>query len=441
MRSGLTRHTWCCVLLTTLSAMLMGYDVGVMSSAILFIKLDMGLSVLREEMIVGSLNLVAAGAALCAGFFANRFGRRLTLGFAAAVFFAGAAALAAARGFACLMAGRVLTGVGVGFAMMIAPLYSAEISPARARGFLVSFTEIFVDLGILLGYLIGFAFQFLSPSFNWRLMLGAGALPALVLALGTLFVLPESPRWLAMRGRYTEAMEVLDRTSHATSGGREHETKRRLEEIVAANELERSIGEGEWSNLNLSSLARLVKSPSFLALAKLYTVAIGVNFFQQAAGIEATVYYSPAVFKAAGVSSQLGMLGTTLGVGFVKLSFVLVATFTLDHVGRKKLLLLSSAGMLVCLAVVCAAFLVFGINATSPAAARFPLQGALVIVLAVCGYVAFFSMGWGPIAYVVSSEIFPPRHRSKALGLSMFVNRIVSRTWPRASINPLPHQS
>ncbi|KAH7352726.1 hypothetical protein KP509_19G060500 [Ceratopteris richardii] len=430
-RTSLKTHTWCCILLTTVSSILMGYDIGIMSTAILFIHENLKIGVAKQEVVVGSLNLVAGFGAIFAGHFANRFGRRMTLGFAAAVFFVGAVVLAAAPNFALLMVGRILTGIGVGFAMMIAPLYSAEISPARIRGFLVSFTEIFIDVGLLLGYIVGFALQFFSPRFNWRLMLGIGALPSILLAYGAFFILPESPRWLVMRGRHEEAMSVLEGT--VCEGEDKKEILRKVDEIIEANEAELSSREDvKWGDLSYNKFRELLRSPSTRFLIKMYIVALGVNFFQQAAGIEATVYYSPIVFKLAGVRSRLGILGATMGVGFAKLVSVLVATFTLDKIGRKKLLLLSSCGIVLCLITVVATFIVLGINIDPTVVVNshrvVPLAGAIVIATAICMYVAFFSMGWGPIVYVLSSEIFPPSHRSRALGWSMCVNRIVSGT-------------
>eukprot|EP00250_Pteridium_aquilinum_P017675 c23732_g1_i1 orf=942-1955(-) len=237
----LSFYTWSCVLLSTVSAMLMGYDIGIMSSAILFIHDDLHLSLFETEVIVGSLNLFAAVGSLGAGFIANFLGRRRALLVASALFLIGAVVLAASFNFACLLIGRLVTGLGVGFAMMIAPLYSAEISPARVRGFLVSFTEVFVNVGILLGYIIGFAFSTLSSKFNWRLMLGAGALPAVVLAVGVLFVLPESPRWLVLQGQNDKAKQVL---IDVVCGKDEVEAQQRLEEIMAANEAEGGGGGG-----------------------------------------------------------------------------------------------------------------------------------------------------------------------------------------------------
>lgn len=434
-------QTWACILLSTVSALLMGYDIGVLSGAILFVKEELDLSVLQEEIVVGSLNLVASLGAFTAGPFADAFGRRRTLILSAVVFFVGAIVLAASPNFGVLMLGRVLTGIGVGFAMMIAPLYSAEISPASVRGFLVSFTEIFVNVGILLGYLIGFAFQFLDDSYNWRLMLGAGALPAIVLGAGVIFVLPESPRWLVMKGKDTAAMEVLTKT---VCGGDEVEAKLRLDEIRAANELERGAGDdgdalaGEEKQSSTRTVSFSSARRFFLApVLKMYIVAVGINFFQQACGIDALVYYSPVVFRQAGITSKMGLLGATAGVGAVKLSFVFVATFLLDRVGRKKLLYVSAYGIIACLIAVATAFIKLGLNTaegdsmlsvSDKPTAHASNLGIAITIVAICAYVAFFEIGFGPITYVMTSEIFPLRQRSRAIGISVFVNRVISGT-------------
>ncbi|KAH6556754.1 hypothetical protein KP509_1Z158000 [Ceratopteris richardii] len=424
--------TWFCVLLSTVSAMLMGYDIGIMSGAILFIQEEHHLSLFEEEVVVGSLNLFAAFGSLASGVITNFFGRRKALLVASTLFFVGAVVLAASVDFGLLLVGRLLTGLGVGFAMMIAPLYSAEISPASVRGFLVSFTEVFVNVGILLGYIIGFAFQFLSPAYNWRLMLGAGALPAILLAVGVLVVLPESPRWLVLQGRNEEARDVL---RDVVCGKNEAEAQRRLEEIMLANEEEGGDGAGCFSSgcrslRNRNEAKRMQKSDGqhwiTSPLARMYVIAIGINFFQQATGIDALVYYSPVVFKQAGVHGKVGKLGATVGMGL------------LDFVGRKKLLYVSATGIIACLTTVAVTFVILGLNSAEgdsligvneqKVPARSSVIGEAVTIAAIVAYVAFFSVGFGPISYVLTSEIFPLRHRSTAVGVSVFVNRIVSGT-------------
>lgn len=425
----------------------MGYDIGIMSGALLFVRDQLQLSEFHVEVIVGSLNLVAALGSLAAGQLASWLGRRHALLVSSMLFVVGSIVLAASPNFTCLLAGRVVTGLGVGFAMMIAPLYSAEISPACVRGFLVSWTEVFVNMGILLGYLVGFAFQFVSPHYNWRLMLGAGALPALFLGGAVLLkVLPESPRWLVLQGREEEAREVL---RGVVCGGDEHEAQERLDEIRAANKEELEAAgaseiaskaeyDDEMSTRSIiavwaSRLHRLLSSP----LARMYLVSVAINFFQQASGIDALVYYSPVVFGQAGVHSKVGMLGATVGMGLMKLAFVFVATLLLDRIGRKKLLYRSASGVAACLASVAVTFTLMGLNSAkgdsmlavaAKTGAHHSPVGIAITIMAVFAYVAFFSVGFGPISYVLTSEIFPLRHRSTAVGVSVFVNRVVSGT-------------
>lgn len=433
--------TWCCVLLSTVSAMLMGYDIGIMSGAILYITEQLHLTLLQEEVIVGSLNLFAAVGSLASGFVANWLGRRRALLASSALFLIGAVVLAASVNFAWLVAGRLLTGLGVGFAMMIAPLYSAEISPASLRGFLVSFTEVFVNVGIVLGYVLGFAFEFLNPAYNWRLMLGMGALPAVLLAVGVLFMLPESPRWLVLQGLNDKARHVL---TDVVCGGDEKEAQQRLEEIMEANEAEGAGGclcigaAGDMTATLSGGVTSRVGSWLSSPIARMYVVALGINLFQQASGIDALVYYSPVVFKLAGVKSKMGMLGATVGMGVVKLSFVFVATYLLDRVGRKKLLYVSAGGVVACLTTVAVTFVLLHLNsaqgdtllsvADKQSTAHASMLGAGITIVAIFAYVAFFSVGLGPISYVLTSEIFPLKHRSTAVGVSVFVNRAVSGT-------------
>lgn len=230
----LNRYALACALLASLNSTLLGYDIGVIAGAILFIKEDLGISEVQEELLVGSLNIVSLIGAACAGRIADAVGRRWTMAIAALFFLVGAGIMGVAPRFSLLMVGRLLEGIGVGFALMIAPVYTAELAPASSRGSLVSLPEIFINIGILLGYMISYFFSGLPASISWRLMLGVGMLPALVLAFGVL-LMPESPRWLVMQNRIREAEIVLQRTSND-----EAEASIRLQEIMDAAGIQNS---------------------------------------------------------------------------------------------------------------------------------------------------------------------------------------------------------
>ncbi|XP_024545440.1 probable polyol transporter 6 [Selaginella moellendorffii] len=422
------RYVVWCALLASLNSVLLGYDIGIMSGAVLFIKEDLKIHELQEEVLVGSLNLISLVGGVLAGRLSDSIGRKKTMAIASVIFFLGAGVMGLAPNFGILLGGRIVAGIGVGFGLMIAPVYTAELAPAASRGALVSFPEIFINVGILLGYIVSYLLSGLSAGLSWRLMLGAGCIPAIVLAVGVLFM-PESPRWLVMQSRIPEAEVVLLKTSRS-----KQEADERLADIMAAAKLNqqagKSQGEGVWNEL-------LWPVPS---VRRMVIVALGIQFFQQASGIDALVYYSPAVFNQAGITSKAGVLGTTVAVGFTKTAFILVATSLLDKVGRRPLLLASSVGMAASLATVALGF-VFYDSAMDPSKHRhLPVQSTAkspggssdvalaLIITAICVFMASFSVGFGPINMVLNSEVFPLRLRAQAVSLGLLVNRLVSGT-------------
>jgi len=203
-------------------------DIGVMSGASLFIRQDLKITSVQVEILVGSLNVCSLIGSLASGKTSDWIGRRYTIMVAAATFLIGAILMGLAPSFPFLMAGRVVAGIGVGYSLMISPVYVAELSPALTRGFLTSLPEVFISVGILLGYVSNYAFAGLPNGINWRLMLGLAALPAIAVALGVLGM-PESPRWLVVKGRFEEAKQVLIRTSENKG-----EAELRLAEIQEA---------------------------------------------------------------------------------------------------------------------------------------------------------------------------------------------------------------
>ncbi|CAN6381876.1 unnamed protein product [Urochloa humidicola] len=394
-----------CATLASMTTILMGYNLALMSGAQLFIREDLGLTDAQVEVLAGSINVFMLGSILAAGWAADALGRRGTLVLANVSLMAGALAMSLGGSFPALMAARCVTSVGSGFSVVVTSVYNAEISPPSMRGFLSSFLDMFISLGLLLSYVSNYAFAGLPVHLGWRVMYAAGVLPPVLLAAGVLFM-PESPRWLAMRGRHAEARAVLVRTSDTPA-----EADLRLSEIKYAvdKEIKQATaagGGGVWKEL-------LVR-PSASVRRILICVA-GVHFFQQASGIDAIVLYSPLVFKHAGMSSNAAVLGATVAIGVVKMCFVLVAALFSDRLGRRPLLLASTAGV--------AASMPLGAALCIGAAA--PAVGTRAATVAsVLAFMAAFSVGFGPVAGTYSAEIMPLRLRAQGASLGMAVNRL-----------------
>lgn len=403
-RSSSTRkYVLACAIFASLNSVLLGYDVGVMSGAIIFIQEDLKITEVQEEVLIGCLSILSLFGSLAGGRTSDIIGRKWTMALAAIIFQTGAATMTLAPSFEVLIIGRFLAGIGIGFGVMIAPIYIAEISPSVTRGSLTSFPEIFINLGILLGYVSNFAFSGLPEHISWRVMLGVGILPSFFIG-AALFIIPESPRWLVMKNRVEEARTVMLKTID-----NEAEVEERLAEILLA------AGTGSSEKYEEKAVWREMLSPS-PSLRRMLITGFGIQCFQQITGIDATVYYSPEIFQGAGIQDKSKLLAATVAVGVSKTAFILVAIFLIDKLGRKPLLYVSTIGMTVCL---------FSIGVTL----TFIGQGQVGIAMAilfVCSNVAFFSVGIGPVCWVLTSEIFPLRLRAQAAALGAVGNRVCS---------------
>ncbi|CAN6910812.1 unnamed protein product [Brassica oleracea] len=418
--TGVNRYALQCAIVASIVSIIFGYDTGVMSGAMVFIEEELKTNDVQIEVLTGILNLCALVGSLLAGRTSDVIGRRYTIVLASVLFMLGSILMGWGPSYPVLLTGRCTAGLGVGFALMVAPVYSAEIATASHRGLLASLPHLCISIGILLGYLVNYFFSKLPMHIGWRLMLGIAAVPSLVLAFGIL-KMPESPRWLILQGRLGEGKKVLDLVSNSPE-----EAKIRFQDIkiaagidpkcedeVVKMENKKTHGEGVWKELILRPTP---------AVRRVLLTALGIHFFQHATGIEAVLLYGPKIFKRAGITAKDKLFLVTIGVGIMKTTFIFTATFLLDKVGRRKLLLTSVGGMVCALTM-----LGFGLTMAQNSGGK--LAWALVLsIVSAYSFVAVFSIGLGPITWVYSSEVFPLKLRAQGASLGVAVNRVMNAT-------------
>ncbi|XP_020219298.1 probable polyol transporter 3 [Cajanus cajan] len=408
----LNKYALACAVVASMVSIISGYDTGVMSGALIFIKEDIGINDTQQEILAGILNLCALVGSLAAGRTSDYIGRRYTILLASILFMVGSILMGYGPNYAILMLGRCVGGVGVGFALMIAPVYTAEISSASSRGFITSLPELCIGIGILLGYISNYLLGKMSLKLGWRLMLGVAALPSLALALGIL-AMPESPRWLAMQGRLEDAKKVLLRVSNTAQEGELRFAE--IKGVVGVGLDEKTKlsqrGEGVWKELLVSPTPEV----RWALIA-----AVGIHFFEHATGIEAVMLYSPRIFKKAGVTSKDKLLLATVGIGLTKIVFLVIALFLLDKVGRRRLLQVSTGGMICGLAL-----LAFSLTMVDHSTENL-LWALSLSIAATYAYVAFFNIGLGPVTWVYASEIFPLKLRAQGVSIGVAVNRTMN---------------
>lgn len=386
--SGGSAYVYLAAFFAALGGLLFGYDTGVISGALIFIKQQFTLSTFHQELVVSVVLVGAAVASLSGGKLADRLGRRRTLLATAVIFIIGALLCALSESVTLLIIGRVVVGLGIGLASSTVPVYISEVSPAGARGWQVSLFQLAITVGILAAYLVDYAF---SSGEGWRWMFGLAVVPGLLLGLGMLFM-PETPRWLAERGHTGLARQVLEKIRGSADVGTE--MKEIEETLVAAEE------RGRWSDL-LSPAVR----PALL-------IGVGLAIFQQVTGINTVIYYAPTIIQSAGIPSASGAILATAGIGLVNVVMTVVAMWLLDRMGRRPLLLIGIAGMVVTLGALGWLF-------------RAPQQGggtAMLAVILLMAYVASFAISLGPIFWLLIAEIYPLRIRGIAEGTAAGVN-------------------
>ena len=443
----------------------MGFDASVISGVVKFIEPEFNLTKIQLGWAVASLSLTATFAMITAGPLSDRFGRKVILKIAAALFFVSAIASAFAPSFLMLVMARMLGGLGVGAALIIAPMYIAEIGPAKYRGRMVSLNQLNIVLGISVAFFTNYLILQTANSdadwvqtlgvaqWNWRWMLGIEAIPALVYFI-CLSIVPESPRWLMMKGRAQEATVILKRALG------EQNAEQEIQQINKSISLEHNQAKGAFMDLLKPSM-RLVM-----------IVGISIAILQQITGINAVFFYAPMIFEQTGLGTDASFLQAIL-VGITNVVFTLIAIALIDKIGRKSLLIAGVSGIIICMFSLAYQFNAATYTLTAQAlnslsteidiqalqpilnatfnsdlafksaitdllgatqagqfestlvSAAIQMNGTMILV-SILGFVACFAVSLGPVMWVLFSELFPIRIRGIAISFVGLINSGVS---------------
>jgi MFS transporter, SP family, arabinose:H+ symporter len=452
-------------LIVALGGFLMGFDASVISGVVRFIEPEFNLSKLELGWAVSSLTLTATLGMMISGPLSNAYGRRTILRWAAVFYAVSALASALAPNFTTLVIARMIGGFGVGASLIIAPMYIAEIAPPNLRGRLVSFNQLNIVVGISVAFFTNYLILRLGQSgagwvqnlgidmYQWRWMLGLETLPA-ILYFGFLFVVPRSPRWLLMKGRDTEAIEVLRKLNT------EDQAIKDMEAVKAS-----FITAKPGKKVPFSELFKP-------ALRIVLLIGIVVAVLQQITGINSVFFYAPMIFEQSGIGADASFSQAIL-VGLTNVVFTVLAILFIDRFGRKVLLIFGLLGIAICMLLLSWGFHNATYTLTSEAISNLPAHidqtkiaqfsgktfdsdvkfkreieqvfgtveakkiesdliaaatsmNSWLILLGIIGFVASFAISLGPVMWVLFSEIFPNYIRGIAISFVGFINSGVS---------------
>lgn len=452
-------------IIVALGGFLLGFDASVISGVVKFIEPEFNLSKIQLGWAVSSITLTAAFGMIIAGPMSDKYGRRKLLKYASILFTISAIGSSLAGSFFLLIIFRMIGGLAVGAALIIAPMYIAEVAPPHKRGLLVSFNQLNIVIGISIAFFTNYLILQWGNSdaawaqslgfgkWNWRWMLGLEALPAILYYFGLYFV-PRSPRWLMVHNRKEEALQVMNKIVS------EEEARIQIDEV------EQSISDDK--NKEKSKLTDIFK-PS---MRKVIIIGLVVGVFQQIVGINAVLFYAPMIFEQTGIGTDASFIQAAL-VGVTNLGFTVVAMLTIDKFGRKPLLIIGMAGIAACLFLLSYGFNDATYTLTQDAIANLPTEinndqiiqlqdkifqndldfktaivttlgeenariheatlvtasakmNTLLILIGIIGFVGFFAMSIGPVMWVLFSELFPNRIRGIAISFVGLVNLAVA---------------
>ncbi|OWM77539.1 sugar carrier protein C [Punica granatum] len=367
-------------------------------------------------MFTSSLYLAALLSSIVASTVTRKFGRRLSMLFGGILFCAGAIINGAAKAVWMLIVGRMLLGFGIGFANQSVPLYLSEMAPYKYRGALNIGFQLSITIGILVANILNYFFAKIKGGWGWRLSLGGAVVPALIITIGSL-VLPDTPNSMIERGQKEEAKTKLQRIRGIDDVDEE------FDDLVAASEASKQV-EHPWRNL----LQRKYRPH--------LSMAILIPFFQQLTGINVIMFYSPVLFETIGFKNDAALMSAVV-TGTVNVVATLVSIYGVDRWGRRFLFLEGGTQMLICqiLVTICIAAK-FGVDGNP---GDLPKWYAILVVLFICIYVAGFAWSWGPLGWLVPSEIFPLEIRSAAQSINVSVNMIFTFAVAQVFLTMLCH--
>jgi sugar porter (SP) family MFS transporter len=352
-------------------------------------------------MFTSSLYLAALCSSIVASSVTRTFGRKLSMLFGGLLFCLGALFNGLAKKVWMLIVGRILLGFGIGFANQSVPLYLSEMAPYKYRGALNIGFQLSITIGILAANVLNYFFAKIKGGWGWRLSLGGAIVPALIITVGSL-ILPETPNSMIERGQHEEAKTKLRRIRGV------EDIEDEYSDLVAASE-ESSKIENPWRNL-----LRKKYRPQL-------TMAILIPFFQQLTGINVIMFYAPVLFKTIGFGGDASLMSAVI-TGIVNVAATVVSIYGVDKWGRRFLFLEGGTQMLISqIAVAVLIGIKFGVDGRTE---DLPKWYAILVVLFICIYVAGFAWSWGPLGWLVPSEIFPLEIRSAAQSVNVSVNMI-----------------
>lgn len=452
-------------LIVALGGFLMGFDASVISGVVKFIEIEFDLNDIQVGWSVSSLTFVSALAMMVAGPVSDRFGRRTVLKWAAVLYAISALGSALAPNFVTLVIARMIGGLGVGTSLIIAPMYIAEIAPPKQRGRMVSFNQLNIVLGISVAFFTNYLILKLGKSdaawaqnlkfneYNWRWMLGLEVLPAVMYFAG-LFLVPRSPRWLIMKGHFDEARKVMFRALGSNTAGDE------------MSKIQASLKKDE--NKEKAGLGDLFKSGLKLVLL----IGIVIAVLQQITGINSVFFYAPMIFEQTGIGTDASFI-QAIFVGLTNLVFTVVAILLIDKLGRKPLLIIGAAGIMITMSLLAYSFHSAEYTLSAKSVIELPSEidrealspmigktyssdleyktalneqlgdktartyqsqlitaainiNAVWVLIGILGFVAFFAVSLGPVMWVLFSELFPNRIRGIAVSFVGLINSVVS---------------